>query len=387
MAKRTRDTEQEFGSDSFLDIVANMVGILIILIVVAGVRVSQSSLEPAPVDAPPEIVTDLPGFGTSEASPWVVRTPDAPLAPEVPSPILVDLTPPDQPELRARHQQQQLALRQLAESKQKLLLSIASVRAEQRTTESKLRQSADTGRVLEQKFAAARDRFVREQQLRESLVAEREAAAREAAAAERKLAAARDDLAMAARSDTAAEVLQHELTPVSELIRGKELHFHLNEGRVAMIPIDSMMNRIRSQIEAKREWLLKSNAVHGNIGPIDGFKMRYLLQRENLTPLEELRMGAGMVRVGLREWTIEPDTTLRAETVAQATQPGSQFELTLRAASLDTTCTFWVYPDSFAEFQQLQKMVRKYNLRVAGRPLPDGIPITGSPNGSRSAAQ
>jgi hypothetical protein len=41
MSRRGTDAEQEFGSDSFLDIIANIVGILIILIVVAGVKVAR----------------------------------------------------------------------------------------------------------------------------------------------------------------------------------------------------------------------------------------------------------------------------------------------------------------------------------------------------------
>ncbi|MFO0918379.1 MAG: hypothetical protein U0872_08700 [Planctomycetaceae bacterium] len=41
MSRRPR-SESQFGSDSFLDVVANIVGILIILIVIAGLRVSQS---------------------------------------------------------------------------------------------------------------------------------------------------------------------------------------------------------------------------------------------------------------------------------------------------------------------------------------------------------
>ncbi|MBR9804758.1 hypothetical protein GYB59_25025, partial [bacterium] len=46
MARRRRNSETlESGSDSFLDIVANIVGILIILIVIAGVRLSQSAPE------------------------------------------------------------------------------------------------------------------------------------------------------------------------------------------------------------------------------------------------------------------------------------------------------------------------------------------------------
>ena len=41
MSRRRPPAELQFGSDSFLDVVANIVGILIILIVIAGLRVSQ----------------------------------------------------------------------------------------------------------------------------------------------------------------------------------------------------------------------------------------------------------------------------------------------------------------------------------------------------------
>ena len=48
MSRRTARAELGFGSDSFLDIIANIVGILIILIVVAGMRVSNA---PVPLAA------------------------------------------------------------------------------------------------------------------------------------------------------------------------------------------------------------------------------------------------------------------------------------------------------------------------------------------------
>ena len=41
MSRRKSSGDQEFGSDSFLDIIANIVGILIILIVVAGMKVAR----------------------------------------------------------------------------------------------------------------------------------------------------------------------------------------------------------------------------------------------------------------------------------------------------------------------------------------------------------
>ena len=41
MSRRSVKTEQEFGSDSFLDVIANIVGILIILIVIVGLKVAR----------------------------------------------------------------------------------------------------------------------------------------------------------------------------------------------------------------------------------------------------------------------------------------------------------------------------------------------------------
>lgn len=42
MGRRSKSEELQFGSDSFLDVIANMVGILIILIVVVGIHVAKS---------------------------------------------------------------------------------------------------------------------------------------------------------------------------------------------------------------------------------------------------------------------------------------------------------------------------------------------------------
>ena len=47
MRRTTNQDSDGFGSDSFLDVVANIVGILIILVMVAGVRVGKASLEAA----------------------------------------------------------------------------------------------------------------------------------------------------------------------------------------------------------------------------------------------------------------------------------------------------------------------------------------------------
>jgi hypothetical protein len=45
------------------------------------------------------------------------------------------------------------------------------------------------------------------------------------------------------------------------------------------------------------------------------------------------------------------------------------------------------YPESFGDFRTLKKALFDLGYTTAARPLPPGILIGGSPNGSRSAAQ
>jgi hypothetical protein len=52
-----------------------------------------------------------------------------------------------------------------------------------------------------------------------------------------------------------------------------------------------------------------------------------------------------------------------------------------------TVVTFWVYPDSFALYRRVRDYLYEHDIVVAGRPLPEGIPITSSRRGSVSRGQ
>ena len=68
MSRRKPREEMEFGSDSFLDVVANVVGILIILMVLAGIRAKTAPVvldeeftSPKSADAsPPPVLAAAP---------------------------------------------------------------------------------------------------------------------------------------------------------------------------------------------------------------------------------------------------------------------------------------------------------------------------------------
>ena len=71
-----------------------------------------------------------------------------------------------------------------------------------------------------------------------------------------------------------------------------------------------------------------------------------------------------------------------------ALEQGSDFRQALaKILPGRTTITIWVYPDGFEAFRQIRKELYRLNYVIAARPLPPGKPISGSPEGSKSAAQ
>jgi hypothetical protein len=103
--------------------------------------------------------------------------------------------------------------------------------------------------------------------------------------------------------------------------------------------------------------------------------------------MEERKLGTGAFRVGVSSWVLVPDAEVPSETADQALRRGSRFAIALQAAPEKASLTFWVYPDSFGLFRTLQEASHAEGFVVAGRPLPEGASIEGSPHGTRSAGQ
>src|SRR5262249_23536118 len=96
----------------------------------------------------------------------------------------------------------------------------------------------------------------------------------------------------------------------------------------------------------------------------------------------------GNFRIALSEWQVEAVAPERGETAARALVPQSEFRQIVDALDpQQNVVTFWVYPDSFALFRQLRDYLYDRDLVVAGRPLPNGVPIMSSRRGTRSRGQ
>jgi hypothetical protein len=363
MSRRHRADTSPGESDSFLDVVANIVGILIILIVIAGVRVSQTAAVPTvAVEQKEPAAPSKPALVPVVAPrPFIMRAPQAPTpqAPEASSALLASID--------------------------SIVREIERLKAEQHS----LRLTSETER---QAIAATQDALatatVRQTAVEDELA--------RVELDDRELATQIDDLQSELDgigrqiSDVPAEkvtVLHHRLNPIGREVHGQELHFRIAGGRVAKVPIEELVELLKPQIERQKEWIAKYHRQQGSVGPIDGFSMEYIVERQELSVLEELRAGAQMMRISVTGWKAVPEPNLVTESADEALRPDSRFMQALHLADKRTTLTFWVYRDSFEAYRTLQEAAHAEGLSVAGRPLPPGVPIAGSPSGSRSSSQ
>lgn len=374
MRRKTQASDPGFGSDSFLDVLSNVVGILIILIVMAGMQLSRtpilsdrvsSQLEQAelcqsPVVAPGELAEESP----------VVDT-------EIPAddhvPLVVQDKVPDevQAAVRTFTAERDDLLRQQAEVDQRL--------------EGLANSERQLGGDLSRRDQDLEDRASR-------ISAERRKYRRiqnEVAGQRRKLSAILADFEAVEQETQNVKAIRHRLTPVSQDVTGEELHFRLAGGRVSVVPLQELLERVKQQVERRREIAAARGGYKGSVGPIDGYSLEFVIEVRRMSPQEERMHG---MREGysleLSRCVVIPDPKLQGETVEEALRRGSRFAMALRTASTGAALTLWTYPDSFAMYRELAEAAHAEGFLVAARPMPFGQNIIGDRRlGTRSAAQ
>lgn len=348
--RRRRSREIPFSFDSFLDVVANVVGIIIrlILVVWVGAR-SYGSLQQ--VAEPPE-------------PPAAVAAADE------------DETDPPGPELAA--ERKQLAEAEAALREQLAQLDLA--RQQVKLTDGQLQQLTERRRRLADERARL-DRGSGE--------AKKAAQATALSMAElhERLRRLTDEIKAAQAKPAAKKVVRYR-TPVSKPVEAEELLFECHKGRVTFIDIAALIDEVKHDLRAKGEELRTAWEVSDVVGPIGPFQLRYKLERERGSVPGPVPDAGGSYRYGMSGWVVEPVTEVRGETLEEALKPASEFRQI--ADGLDpqyAAVTFWVYPDSFPLYRQLRDYLYDRDLVVAGRPLPEGAPIASSRHGTVSRGQ
>src|SRR5262245_35468642 len=343
LRRRRRAREIPFSFDSFLDVVANVVGIIIrlILVVWVGAR-SYSSL---------------------------THTPKIDKKPPEKGPLTLTPADPLQEELARARQALALAQSQLLER----LRQLQGVQGQHQQAGRELaglaagRQGLDGERAALSGRAADQGRAAREVALSLDELRQRG----------RRLA---EEIASVRKLPSPKKALRYR-TPVSQPVQSEEVLFECRGGRVSFIDIAALLAEVRRGIEHRGKLPRPQWQVMGVAGPVGAFRLHYTVERRRglLEAIGPTDSGSPDPNVdfsyGLSEWQVEPIAPQRGETADRALAEGSEFRQVVDGLDpVHAVVTFWVYPDSFALYRQLRDFLYERDLIVAGRPLPEGVP-------------
>jgi hypothetical protein len=326
------EEDRSAGQDSFLDVVTNIVGILIILVMVIGARVRQIVLAPAApaaTAAGESLAAEIAGLGATVASA---------------ESEIVEL----------QNQIEIVSLEATAAAQARIEMATLVAAGKHELAERK--RQADASRV------AAAERATRRRTLEAEI---------------RTVALETEGLAHAPA--TTEEVLAYP-TPIGRTVNGEEIHFRLAEGRIAYVPLEELFEMAKAHTRRNADSLTDLAARIVTVGPARDFNLDYVVE----TKIDRAR---GQVLVRSREWVVRPVKPGVGETFAEALESGSRFRGVLGGVKPDTTVTLWCYPDSFDGYRVIRAELHRLGVPTAGRPLPDGAPIGGSTEGSKSVVQ
>jgi hypothetical protein len=175
-------------------------------------------------------------------------------------------------------------------------------------------------------------------------------------------------------------------TPISRTVNGRQLHFQLRHNRVSYVPMEEMVKMFEDDAKNTVQRLRDVTDVDETLGPMNGFRMRYHLEREDVPT--SMNGGQGRPSRISFGFVLIPVSETMGETLEQALSQHSEMRDTLRDYNPSKiTVTLWTYPDSFAAFRAMKQELYLLGYSVAGRPLPEGQPIGASSEGTKSSAE
>lgn len=332
MAK-TQNEHEAINSDSFVDIIASVVSVMLIMVMLIGMRIRSVSIE------------ELADAGAEEAQQELQRAVS-----------VEESTRNETLEAARRIGEIEQWARARAAHRDTLALTAAAIRRQ---------MEEDRGRLA----GDEREQFELVRRLEEDRI---------------RLTRLRQQIDQSQHSpQPEIESLAIFPTPISRRVEGPEKHFQLRWARIAPVPLQQLTRA--AEEAARRKGLDRDGRLSDAVGPIGGFTMKYSVQLR--------RRDADGLPSGGPGWTesrceIYPTSETLGETVDEALAPVSAFRDELAACKPGRhTITLWVYPDSFDGFRKVRDELYRLRFAVAVWPLPENAPIAGSSDGDRSAAQ
>ena len=344
MRRRTQNSNDAIGGqDSFLDIVANLVGILIILVVIVSAQAKSAS-------------TNVP-VAEDLASEYLQKQTELK---QVRS--LVSKMTTDNHQLENDIAEEKRLTKALADERHGKLMVLEQVR---QNIES---ETANWQSHQKKKF----DAQVVVSELKQQLTS-----------VQQELAARQNHVNEVLKVET----IEHFPTPIAKTVFTEEAHFRLSGGRISYVPMDELIDEMKSQWQVVSEELERTNQTVSTVGPIHNYRLQYKLMKQQVQsdgPTGTVTREA----IKFDHFVILPTDPKLGELATEHLFSGSQFmDLLSDRPPEKTTISIWVYPDSFAEFMALKKHLHGRGYQVASWPLEFNRPISGGPNGFKTSAQ
>lgn len=343
---RNRQSGSSMELDSFLDIVANLVGILIILVVVVGLQMGEKI-----ASAPSEEVSK------SERQLEAMKSTENQLFDQLAK------RRSDHELLAESARREEALVRDLKKQRGILLRRIGLAKALLEENENKLSESQKVKLASFQKVTE-NDRLIQQLGAQVSYLENQKP-----------------------KKKPSKKVIQHYPTPIAKTAFGREVHFQLKNNKIVHAPLEELIRKLRATWETHASDIRIGNTLTETIGPVGDFRLQYSLEAKK----QKARTAAGVVFrrvVNVTRFTLLPVRADLGVPVDVALKPGSRLDKILRSyPSKNTTVSVWVYPDSYQQFLDLRKDLIRRGYRVAVWPLEHHQNINGGPDGFRTSAQ
>ncbi|MEL6898417.1 MAG: hypothetical protein AAFP90_20160, partial [Planctomycetota bacterium] len=317
------------GHDAFLDIVANLVGILIILVVVLG---AQSQGVSTMTDREETVASD-------QAS----------------SPSQTPMVSAD--EVHALNDELAQMQRDTDSS---------AVRAETLAMELRRMQSVISEHDERlQKMTSDRERLLDlvhlAEEAYESKKDELDSEKVQLASIKRQQATAQQQLAQLAgyrvrleNQEQPVVAVQHLPTPMAKTVFGDEIHLRLRDGHLSVVPVKLLMDRVKSDVQ-RIAGSTPNGDMESTVGPVSGYMARYVMRRTRRTMTQNGRVSLASF-AELVSIEITPMEEPHGQTTAEAISESSLLDIELAGRDpRSTTVTIWVYPNDFADLRKIKE--------------------------------
>ena len=332
------------GQDSFLDLVSNIIGIVIILVMVAGIQSQYSSAN----------ISDSPQASAS-------------------------------PQMLAYLEKEYQKLQTKTEMTAQLRYAAEEVQIQSGIVAEQIRQQS-----LE--YAALFDLMTSARAAIETIAEEKSQTFKEKIEYQRQLQETNAKLEQIDKAKThfrqirpRATVLENIPTPLSKTVEEKEIHFRLLGGKIVYVPLMELIEQLKRQVNEEKNRYVKQRTNAGKVGPIENFDIEFLLATYDIPAYGNYDSKG----IRLQYAEVIPKFEPMGESIQAAlASPQSEFRRKLSRFMRDIyTVTVWVYPDSFEEYQELKRFLNEQGYSIAARPTSMGQPIAASSYGTKSSAQ